>query len=44
MKAVVFNVELPFNISLGKLCFIDVAMIFVCPDSVFGFIFNGLFK
>lgn len=37
-KAVSFRAKLPFNVSLGKLCFIRVAIIFVCPDCVFGFV------
>lgn len=37
-KAVSLRAELPFNVSLGKLCFIRVAIMFVCPDSVFGFV------
>lgn len=34
-KAVPLGAKLPLNISLGKLCFIRVAIIFVCPDSGF---------
>lgn len=38
-KAVPLRAKLPLNVSLGELCFIIVAIIFVCPDSVFGFVF-----
>lgn len=36
-KAVSLRAKLPFNVSLGKLHFIRVAIIFVCLDPVFGF-------
>lgn len=37
-KAVSLRAKLPFNVSLGKLRFVRVAIIFVCPVSVFGFV------
>lgn len=38
-KAVLLRAKLPFNVSLGELCFISFAIIFVCPDSEFRFVF-----
>lgn len=37
-EAVPLRAKLPFNVSLGKLCFVRVAIIFVCPDPAFGFV------
>lgn len=33
-----FSTELPFRISLERLCFVQVAIIFVFPDLVFSHI------
>lgn len=38
-KAVSLRAKLPFHVSLGELCFISIAITFVCPDSVFRFVF-----